>query len=106
MVSPGGVIVIDAPLHGQGHYLLHSGLVYHRIIPVYHGQAHAAQPQVGKLQTLKIFVDHKISPLSDFLCGPIGNIQTIHPPSNRVFTGSAAKALDSTDLHWCRDLPE
>ena len=49
VVGPGSVIVVYASLHSQGHHFLHGGLVYHSIIPIYNGKAHAAQPQVGEL---------------------------------------------------------
>lgn len=61
ILSAGSVDIVDAPLHSQGHHFLHGGLVHHSIIPAYNGKAHAAQPQVGELQALKIFINHKIS---------------------------------------------
>ena len=44
VVGPGGVIIIDPPLHGQGYHFLHSGLVHYSVVSVHHGQAHTAQP--------------------------------------------------------------
>ncbi len=58
VVAPGGVIVVDAMLHGVVHHLLSGGLVDLGVFPLQHRQTHGAQAQSGQPDVLKLLVDH------------------------------------------------
>ena len=58
VVAPGGVVIVDALLHGIGHHGLHLRFVDMLRFAVQQGQPHAAHAQGGELQPLKVLVDH------------------------------------------------
>ena len=60
VVAPGGVVVVDAVLHGVVHHLLSGGLVDLSVLPLQHRQAHGAQAQGGQPDVLKLLVDHVV----------------------------------------------
>ena len=68
VVSPRGVIVVDA----MGHAVIKDGLgrrfVDGRIVAVHHRQTHVAHAQSGELQILECVVNHDVSPLFKTQC--------------------------------------
>ena len=58
VIAPGGVIIVDAALHGCVHHTQGGSFVDPAVISIEHRQAHRAKAQRGKLQSLKIPVNH------------------------------------------------
>lgn len=49
VVAPGGVVIVDAALHGAGDHFVDQLLIHARIVAVDHGQPHGAHAERRKL---------------------------------------------------------
>ena len=63
VIAPGGVVVVDALLHGVVDHGSSYRFVDGVVVAIYHGQTHGAKTKAGQLQILKVAINHERSPL-------------------------------------------